>query len=50
VISRVLAHLGIPEPTDFTAHVTTLSVQADEVSEEWVRRVNEHLAALEAPS
>ena len=26
-----------------------LSVQADEVSEEWVARVLEHLAALEAP-
>jgi LPS sulfotransferase NodH len=50
VIGRVLAHLGIPEPADFAAQATTLSVQADEVSEEWVRRVNEHLAALEAPS
>jgi LPS sulfotransferase NodH len=50
VIGRVLAHLGIPEPIDFAAQATTLSIQADEVSEEWVRRVNEHLAALEAPS
>jgi LPS sulfotransferase NodH len=49
VIRRVLEHLGIPEPADFVVQAPALTVQADEVSEEWVRRVHEHLAALEAP-
>ncbi len=50
VIRRVLAHLGIPEPPELSVHqAPTLSVQADEISEEWVSRVHEHLAALEAP-
>ena len=49
VIRRVLEHLGIPEPDDFEVRAPTLKVQADEVSEEWVRRVHEHLEALEAP-
>ena len=50
VIRRVLEHLGIPEPDDFEVpQAPALSVQADEVSEEWVSRVHEHLAALEAP-
>jgi LPS sulfotransferase NodH len=48
VVRRVLEHLGIPVPETLTAAVPRLSVQADEVSEEWVRRVHEHLAALEA--
>jgi LPS sulfotransferase NodH len=41
-------HLGIPAPASLAAHTPRLSVQADEVSEEWVRRVDEHLRALEA--
>jgi len=49
VIRRVLAYLGIPAPDDLVVEAPRLSVQADEVSEEWVRRVDEHLAALEAP-
>ncbi len=50
VIRRVLAHLGIPEPEELSVRqAPTLSVQADEISEEWVSRVHEHLAALEAP-
>ena len=49
VIRRVLEHLGIPEPDDFEVRAPPLKVQADEVSEEWVRRVHEHLEALEAP-
>ena len=40
---------GSPRPTDRCVEAPRLSVQADEVSEEWVRRVDEHLAALEAP-
>ncbi|HEX3518681.1 MAG TPA: Stf0 family sulfotransferase [Solirubrobacteraceae bacterium] len=48
VVRRVLEHLGIPAPETLTAAAPRLSVQADEVSEEWVRRVHEHLAALEA--
>ena len=49
VVRRVLDHLGIdtPEPLDLGA--PRLEAQADELSEEWVRRVHEHLAALETP-
>jgi trehalose 2-sulfotransferase len=49
VIRRVLDHLGIPVPDDLIVEAPRLSVQADEVSEEWVRRVDEHLTAPEAP-
>jgi len=49
VIRRVLVHLGIPAPADLVVEAPRLSVQADEVSEEWVRRVDEHLRALETP-
>jgi LPS sulfotransferase NodH len=48
VLHRVLAHLGIPAPAGLVVQAR-LSVQADQVSEEWVRRVDEHLRALEAP-
>ena len=49
VVRRVLDHLGIdtPEPLDLGA--PRLEAQADELSEDWVRRVHEHLAALESP-
>jgi LPS sulfotransferase NodH len=49
VVRRVLDHLGIdaPEPLDLGA--PRLEAQADELSEEWVRRVHEHLVALESP-
>jgi LPS sulfotransferase NodH len=46
VIHRVLGHLGIPAPEGLLVQAR-LSVQADEISEEWVRRVDEHLRALE---
>ncbi len=49
VVRRVLAYLGIPEPAVPVLQPPRLSVQADAVSEEWVRRVDEHLRALEAP-
>jgi LPS sulfotransferase NodH len=49
VVRRVLSHLGIPAPDGLALRATRLSVQADEVSERWHRRVQEHLAALEAP-
>jgi LPS sulfotransferase NodH len=48
-VRRVLEHLGIPAPDDLVIRTPRLSVQADEVSERWVARVREHLAALEAP-
>jgi trehalose 2-sulfotransferase len=48
VVRRVLEHLGIPVPDDLVVQAPGLSVQADEVSEEWVRRVDDHLRALEA--
>ncbi len=49
VVRRVLDHLGIPAPADLVVGAPRLSVQADEISEEWVRRVDEHLRALETP-
>jgi trehalose 2-sulfotransferase len=49
VIARVLAHLGIPPPEGVIPEAPRLSVQADEVSEEWVRRFDQHLIALEVP-
>jgi LPS sulfotransferase NodH len=49
VVHRVLAHLGIPAPDPLTLGAPRLSVQADELSEDWVRRVHEHLNALEQP-
>ena len=50
VVRRVLEHLGIPVPEGLESVEPRLSVQADEVSEDWVRRVHEHLAALEEPA
>jgi LPS sulfotransferase NodH len=49
VVRRVLAHLGIPAPEPLSLPPPRLSVQADELSEDWVRRVHEHLNALEGP-
>ena len=47
--SGVLDHLGIAAPDGPFVKAPRLTVQADDVSELWVRRVHEHLAALEAP-
>jgi LPS sulfotransferase NodH len=49
VVARVLANLGIPAPETLVLETPRLTVQADEVSEEWVQRVHEHLAALDLP-
>jgi LPS sulfotransferase NodH len=49
VVRGVLDHLEIPVPPDLEVCAPPLAVQADERSEEWVRRVHEHLAALEDP-
>jgi len=49
VIGRVLEHLDIPVPDDLRLDGPSLTVQADERSEEWVRRFEEHLHALEQP-
>jgi LPS sulfotransferase NodH len=49
VVLRVLDHLDIPVGDDVALDAPSLSVQADARSEEWVRRVNDHLVALEAP-
>jgi LPS sulfotransferase NodH len=50
VVRRVLAHLGIPVPADLALDAPVLAVQADARSEEWVRRVHEHLVAFESPA
>jgi LPS sulfotransferase NodH len=49
VVRRVLEHLEIPLPGGLTIDAPPLKVQADERSEEWVRRVHDHLEALEDP-
>jgi LPS sulfotransferase NodH len=47
VVQRVLEHLDIEAPEDMALAAPRLRVQADALSEDWVRRVHEHLAALE---
>jgi LPS sulfotransferase NodH len=49
-IERVLGHLGLDPVERAVLEGPRLQVQADALSEEWVRRVHEHLAALEAPA
>jgi trehalose 2-sulfotransferase len=46
-IERALAHLGVDPVGPGVLEGPRLKVQADELSERWVRRVHEHLAALE---
>lgn len=48
VLRSVLAHLGIPAPASVTISAPRLQIQADELSEDWCRRVHEHLSALES--
>jgi trehalose 2-sulfotransferase len=49
VVRRVLEHLEVPAPEPLEVQAPTLRVQADSLSEEWVRRFHEHLSALEGP-
>ena len=46
-VHRVLQQLDIDVPDALKLAGPRLKVQADEISEDWVRRVHEHLAALE---
>jgi LPS sulfotransferase NodH len=46
-LARVLAHLGLDPRAADGVDGPALQVQADERSEDWVRRFNEHLVALE---
>jgi trehalose 2-sulfotransferase len=48
-VARVLAHLGLDPDAARTLAGPGMEPQADERSEDWVRRVHEHLAALETP-
>jgi len=48
-VTRVLDHLGLEVPRGFEFDGPRLEARADALSEEWVRRVHEHLAALETP-
>jgi trehalose 2-sulfotransferase len=48
-VERALGHLGIDPVDPGVLEGPRLQVQADELSERWVRRVHEHLAALEHP-
>ncbi|HEU4658353.1 MAG TPA: Stf0 family sulfotransferase [Capillimicrobium sp.] len=50
VVRRVLEHLEIAVPADLALPAPRLEAQADGLSEDWVRRVHEHLAALEEPT
>jgi LPS sulfotransferase NodH len=49
VVKRVLAQLDVPHAGELEIDAPPLKVQADAVSEDWVRRVHEHLATLEGP-
>ncbi|MDX6657150.1 MAG: trehalose 2-sulfotransferase [Solirubrobacteraceae bacterium] len=50
IVRRVLEHLEIGAPETLDLGAPRLEAQADELSEDWVRRVHEHLAALETPT
>ena len=50
MIRRALEHVGAQAPAELRLDAPALKVQADSRSEEWVRRVHEHLAALEEPT
>jgi LPS sulfotransferase NodH len=49
VVRRVLEHIGIEVPADLRVEAPRLQAQADDLSERWVARVHEHLAAHEGP-
>ena len=49
VVRRVLEHLGLEVPAELGIDRPRLTIQADELSENWVARVHEHLEALEGP-
>ena len=49
VVRRVLEHLGVEAPAELRIDRPRLKIQADDLSEQWVARVHEHLAALEDP-
>jgi trehalose 2-sulfotransferase len=49
VVRTILTSFGIPIPPDLTISAPRLQIQADEQSEEWLRRLEEHLSALELP-
>ncbi|HWT25022.1 MAG TPA: Stf0 family sulfotransferase [Solirubrobacteraceae bacterium] len=49
VIRRVPEHVGVEPPAELRVERPRLTIQADELSERWVARVHEHLAALEGP-
>jgi LPS sulfotransferase NodH len=49
VIRKVLDHIGVEVPTTLGIDRPRLKIQADDLSERWVARVHEHLAALEDP-
>jgi trehalose 2-sulfotransferase len=49
VVRRVLEHVGVEVPVDLRVEAPRLQAQADDLSERWVARVHEHLAAHEGP-
>jgi trehalose 2-sulfotransferase len=49
VVRRVLEHVGVEVPVDLRVEAPRLQAQADDISERWVARVHEHLAAHEGP-
>jgi trehalose 2-sulfotransferase len=50
VVSGVLDYLGVQAPAEGLGAMPALMVQADETSEQWVARVHDQLAELEAPA
>jgi trehalose 2-sulfotransferase len=49
-VERVLTYLELSMPETVSLDAPRLQIQADDLSEEWVRRVDDHLAALEDPN
>ena len=49
VVARALEHLGVDAPDAGPLAPPALEAQADDLSEQWVRRVHEQLADLELP-
>ena len=49
VVRRELEHLDVEPPADLRIEQPRLRIQADDLSERWVERVQDHLAALEDP-
>ncbi|MGA2012801.1 MAG: Stf0 family sulfotransferase [Solirubrobacteraceae bacterium] len=49
IIREILTQFGIPAPANLEISAPRLKIQSDDLSEQWLQRVQEHLSALESP-